>query len=73
MWMNIIRFLGLRRIKKRWKIFYLYPIKKLIKFRFFMIDKSNLGEIIMFIKQVKEKLGKMTESEKEEWLLAQAK
>ena len=71
--MNIIRFLGLRRIKKRWKIFYLYPIKKLIKFRFFMIDKSNLGEIIMFIKQVKEKLGEMTESEKEEWILAQAK
>ena len=29
--------------------------------------------MIMFIKQVKEKLGEMTESEKEAWILAQAK
>ncbi len=38
-----------------------------------MIDKTNLGETIMFIKQVKEKLGKMSETEKEAWILAQAK
>lgn len=38
-----------------------------------MIDETNLGEMIMFIKQVKEQLGKMSEAEKEEWILAQAK